>query len=119
MRNRAAIRSLTDGVNSPAIFISQSGQRPSPPTFSGRLPRFSKGCRRFVAPTSNWKAQCYESGQNQDLFTVGVAGNFFIKNICGILISVTLVASLIPALAQAQNLFVNSGSAIYEIAERK
>ena len=47
MRNRAAIRSLTDGVNSPAIFISQSGQLPSPPTFSGRLTRFTKGCRQF------------------------------------------------------------------------
>jgi len=49
MRNRATIRSLIDGVNPPAIFISQSGQLPSPPTFAGRLTRFTKVRRQFFA----------------------------------------------------------------------
>ncbi len=38
------------------------------------------------------------------------------KNIRSIFVSVVLAACLFPALAQAQNLFVNNGSAIYEIA---
>jgi hypothetical protein len=68
MKNRATtIRSLTDGVNSPAIFGSQSDQLPSPPTFSGRLGRFTKGCRQFFTLAYKSKAECCESYQNQEL----------------------------------------------------
>jgi hypothetical protein len=69
MRNWTAIQSLADGVNSPAIFTSQSGQRASPPTFSGWLTGFTKGYRQFFTAAADLKAQCCESYQNQELTT--------------------------------------------------
>src|ERR1035438_1830123 len=44
MRNRAIIRSLTDSVNTPAIFIPQHGQFSALPVAPRRLPRTFRRC---------------------------------------------------------------------------